>query len=44
MNFQKRAKEVMDVEIAGMEKVRDSINGNFSTAIEWILTTIKNGG
>ncbi|NOU36611.1 MAG: KpsF/GutQ family sugar-phosphate isomerase [Kiritimatiellaceae bacterium] len=44
MNFQKRAKEVMDVEIAGMEKVRDSINGNFSTAIEWILATIKNGG
>jgi len=44
MNFQKRAKEIMDVEIAGMEKVRDSINGNFSTAIEWILATIKNGG
>ena len=44
MNFQKRAREVIDVEIAGMEKVRDSINGNFSTAIEWILVTIKNGG
>jgi arabinose-5-phosphate isomerase len=44
MNFQRRAREVMDVEIAGMEKVRDSINGNFSTAVEWILATIKNGG
>ncbi len=44
MNFQKRAREVMDVEIAGMEKVRDSISGNFSTAVEWILATIKNGG
>lgn len=44
MNFQKRAREVMDVEIAGMEKVRDSINGNFGTAVEWILATIKNGG
>ena len=44
MNFQKRAREVIDVEIAGMEKVRDSINGNFSTAIDWILATIKNGG
>ncbi|MFA6174628.1 MAG: KpsF/GutQ family sugar-phosphate isomerase [Kiritimatiellales bacterium] len=44
MNFQKRAREVMDVEIAGMEKVRDSINGNFSIAIEWILATMKNGG
>ncbi len=44
MNFQKRAREVMDVEIAGMEKVRDQINGHFSTAIEWILATVKNGG
>ncbi len=44
MNFQKRAKEIMDVEIAGMKKVRDSINGNFSVAIEWILATVKNGG
>ncbi len=44
MNFQKRAKEVMDVEIAGMEKVRDQINGHFSTAIDWILATLKNGG
>jgi arabinose-5-phosphate isomerase len=44
MNFQKRAKEVMDVEIAGMEKVRDQINGDFGTAIEWILATVKNGG
>ena len=44
MNFQKRAKEVIDIEIAGMEKIRDQINGHFSTAIEWILATVKNGG
>ncbi len=44
MDFQKRAREIMDVEIAGMEKVRDQINGGFSTAIEWILETMKNGG
>lgn len=44
MNFQKRAKEVIDIEIAGMEKVRDQINGGFSTAIDWILETVKNGG
>jgi len=44
MNFQKRAKEVIDIEIAGMEKVRDQINGDFSTAIDWILATVKNGG
>jgi arabinose-5-phosphate isomerase len=44
MNFEKRAKEVIDIEIAGMEKVRDQINDHFSTAIEWILATLKNGG
>jgi len=44
MDFQKRAKEIVDVEIAGMEKVRDQINGQFSIAIEWILETVKNGG
>jgi arabinose-5-phosphate isomerase len=44
MDFQKRAKEIMDVEIAGMETVRDQINGHFSMAIEWILETLKDGG
>ena len=44
MNFKKRAKEIIDVEIAGMEKVRDQINDEFTTAIEWILETVKNGG
>ncbi len=44
MDFQKRAKEIIDVEIAGMEKVRDQINEHFSTAIEWILAAVKDGG
>lgn len=44
MNFQKRASEVIDIEIAGMQKVRDQINGHFSTAIEWILETVQRGG
>jgi len=44
MDFQKRAKEIMDIEIAGMETVRDQINGHFSTAVEWILETLKSGG
>ncbi|MDH3346206.1 MAG: KpsF/GutQ family sugar-phosphate isomerase [Kiritimatiellaceae bacterium] len=44
MDFQKRAKEIMDIEIEGMEKVRDQINGGFSTAIEWILETMQLGG
>lgn len=44
MNFQKRAREVMDIEIAGMERVRDQIDGGFSTAIEWILAAVAGGG
>ncbi len=44
MDFKTRAKEIMDVEIAGMEKVRDQINGGFITAIEWILEAMENGG
>ncbi|MBC8206524.1 MAG: KpsF/GutQ family sugar-phosphate isomerase [Kiritimatiellales bacterium] len=44
MDFQKRAKEIIDIEIAGMEKVRDQIDGGFTTAIEWILEAEKNGG
>ena len=44
MDLQRRAKEVMDIEIAGMAKVRDQIDGAFRTAIDWILETVKNGG
>ena len=44
MDFKTRAKEIIDVEIAGMEKVRDQINGGFITAIEWILEAMGNGG
>jgi arabinose-5-phosphate isomerase len=44
MNFEQRAKEIMDVEIAGMERVRDQINSGFGTAIRWILETLGNGG
>jgi arabinose-5-phosphate isomerase len=44
MDFKERAKEVMNIEIAGMEKVRDQINGGFSTAVEWILAALKVGG
>jgi arabinose-5-phosphate isomerase len=44
MDFQKRAGEIIDIEIAGMEKVRDQLNGQFSKAVEQILATVKNGG
>jgi len=44
MNVQKRAKEVMTVEIEGMQKVRDQIGSEFTTAIDWILSAINQGG
>lgn len=44
MDFAQRGREVMEIEIAGMQKVRDQIDGGFSTAVEWILETLANGG
>ncbi len=44
MNYIKRAKEVLDIEISGIEKVKNEINDHFSQAIDAILLTIKNGG
>ncbi len=44
MDFQKRAREIFDIEIAGMEKVRDQIDDGFVVAIEWILAAMENGG
>ena len=44
MDYKQRAKEIFDVEIAGMETVRDQINGGFGSAIEWILETLRDGG
>lgn len=44
MDFKARAQEVLDIEIAGMEKVRDQIAGEFNTAVEWILSAMSNGG
>ncbi|MFA5688493.1 MAG: KpsF/GutQ family sugar-phosphate isomerase [Kiritimatiellales bacterium] len=44
MDLQKRAREVMDIEIAGMRKVRDQIDGRFDTAVEWILAALNAGG
>lgn len=44
MNYLKRAQEVMDIEIAGLQRVRDRMDGGFSTAVEWILGTLNSGG
>ena len=40
----KRAKEVFDVEIAGLKKTRDSIGKSFTDAISLLLSTLENGG
>lgn len=44
MDYIKRAREVFDVEIAGIEKVRNEIDGGFTQAIDAILQTMKDGG
>ncbi|MEE9367877.1 MAG: KpsF/GutQ family sugar-phosphate isomerase [Pontiella sp.] len=44
MDYLKRAREVLDVEIAGLEKVRDNISDGFVQAVDAILTTVNNGG
>lgn len=44
MDYLKRAKEVLDVEIAGIEKVKNGIDGGFTAAVDAILATVKNGG
>ncbi len=44
MDYLKRAREVIDVEIAGLEKVKDSIGDAFIEAVDAILATVNNGG
>ena len=39
-----RAKEVFDIEIAGLKKTRDSIGKSFTDAISLLLSTLENGG
>ena len=40
----KRAKEVFDIEIKGLEATRDSIGGTFTDAVKLILLTLAGGG
>ncbi len=44
MNKVKRAKEIIDLEIEGLRKVRDSLNAGFSEAIDLIVAATKSGG
>ena len=39
-----RAKQVFDIEIAGLEKTRDSVGGTFVRAVEMILDCASRGG
>jgi len=44
LDYIKRAHEVLNVEIAGIEKVRDRLDNAFITAIDAMLATINDGG
>ena len=39
-----RAREVFDVEIAGLKKTRDSLGSSFADAVKLILSTLAGGG
>ena len=44
MDYLKRARDVLEIEIGGMKKVRDELNGGFIQAVDAILETIDKGG
>ena len=44
MDYLKRAQEVLDNEIAGLEKVKRDIGEGFIQAVDAILATVDNGG
>ena len=43
-SFIERAKEVINVEIKGLETVRDHLDGNFETLVEKCAATVRKGG
>lgn len=43
-SFIERAKEVINVEINGLETVRDNLDGNFETLVEKCAATVRKGG
>ncbi len=44
MKYVERAREVVDVEIAALQKVRDDLDRDFSAAVELVLDRIAKGG
>ena len=44
MDYLTRAKEVLDIEIAGLKKVREDLDGGFIKAVDAVLSAVDNGG
>jgi arabinose-5-phosphate isomerase len=44
LDYLKRAREVLDIELAGIEKVKNEMGEGFVQAIDAILETVANGG
>lgn len=44
MNYCERAKEILKIEIDGLERVRDGLGTEFDRAIELILASLERGG
>lgn len=44
MNYLQKAKEVLDIEIAGLQKVRDGLDESFNKAVSLLLDRIQRGG
>jgi arabinose-5-phosphate isomerase len=44
MDYAAKAREVIDIELAGLQKLRDGLDGGFSKAVEVILARLKQHG
>ncbi len=44
MNYLHRAEDILNIEIEGLEKVRDNLNDDFEKSVDAILQTLKNKG
>ena len=44
MNYLQRAREVLEIEISGIEKVKNELGDGFQQAVDAVLNTIANGG
>lgn len=44
MNYLERAKEILDIEIQGLKKVRENLNDDFERAVSLIQQTLNNNG